>query len=100
MKLINPVSIIRILGLIMLIEAVSMLTCIPVALIYDESAWPFVMSVIISGLIAGLIRLPGRNAALNNISNRDTFLVVTLAWVFIALAGSLPYLMSGTIRHL
>ena len=97
MKLINPVSIIRILGLIMLIEAVSMLTCILVALIYDESVWPFVMSVMISGLIAGLMRLPGRNAALNNISNRDTFLVVTLAWVLISVTGTLPYILSGTI---
>lgn len=97
MNLINPVSIIRILGLIMLIETVSMLTCVPVALTYNESVWPFMTSVIISGFIAGLMRLPGRNTILNNINNRDTFLVVTLAWVLISVTGSLPYMLSGTI---
>ncbi len=34
-----------------------------------------------------------------NLSRRDGFAVVTLGWVFAALFGSLPYVLSGVIPH-
>lgn len=97
MSLINPVSIIRILSSIMLIETISVLSCVPVAVIYKDPLWPFLWSVAVSGLIAGIMHMVSRKAARNSFSNRDTFLVVTLAWVLIAVTGSLPYILSGTI---
>jgi trk system potassium uptake protein TrkH len=97
MKLINPVSITRILSSIMLIEAISILICLPVALIYNEPVRPFLFSFLVIGFLAGIMRLIGWNATRNEISNRDTFLIVTLAWALISVAGALPYLFSQTI---
>ncbi len=97
MKLINPVSIVRILSSILLIEAASFLACIPVSVIYREPIMPFLVSSLVTGLLAGLMRLISRNYSKDNISNRDTFLIVTASWALISLLGSLPYLISGTI---
>jgi len=97
MNLINPVSIIRILSSILLIEAASIVTCTPVALIYGESALPFLYSAGLTLLLAGFMRLVSRDTSGKNISNRDTFLIVTLAWLLISVIGSLPYLFSRTI---
>ena len=61
MKLINPVSIVRILSSILLIEAASFLACIPVSVIYSEPLMPFLVSSLVTGLLAGLMRLISRN---------------------------------------
>ncbi|MDX9772402.1 MAG: TrkH family potassium uptake protein [Bacteroidales bacterium] len=97
MRLINPVNIIRILSTIMLIEAVSFLACLPVSLIYNDPAEPFLWSSLVTGSLYLLMRGISRNSVTDQISNRDTFLIVTLAWIIISIAGSLPYLFSKTI---
>ena len=97
MKLINPLAIIRILSTILLIEAISFLACFPVAIIYNESLYPFIWPLTISLLSYAFFRLISINANINKISNRDTFLTVTIAWLLFPLFGSLPYIFSGTI---
>ena len=97
MNLINPVSIIRILSKIMLIEAAFILACSPVSLIYGEPAIPFLLSALMTISLAAILHLASLKYNRENISNRDTFLIVTLAWVLISLVGSLPYLFSRTI---
>ncbi|MCK7537133.1 MAG: hypothetical protein MZV63_42305 [Marinilabiliales bacterium] len=44
-----------------------------------------------------ILRIISRKADPAQISNRDTFLIVVIAWVLFSLAGSMPYLISGTI---
>ena len=97
MRLINPRSISRILSTILLIEAGSFLFCLPVALIYREPLYPFLLSSALIGAFSVLLRIIGRKSDPGQISNRDTFLIVSIAWVLFSLAGSLPYLISGTI---
>ncbi|HUX55722.1 MAG TPA: TrkH family potassium uptake protein [Bacteroidales bacterium] len=97
MKLINPLIILRILSSILLIEAISYLSCIPVALIYKESPDPFLWSSVIVGLIYAVSRIISRKADSNKISNRDGYLAVTLSWIIFSLLGSLPYILSGSI---
>lgn len=97
MNLINPVSIIRILSKILLLEAVFILACLPVSLIYGEPAIPFLLSALMTISLAAILHLASLKYNRENISNRDTFLIVTLAWVLISLVGSLPYLFSRTI---
>lgn len=97
MRLINPLNISRILSTILLIEAGSFLICLPVAFIYGESVYPFLLSSAVSGLVSVLLRFISRKTDPRQISNRDTFLIVTIAWILFPLAGALPYLMSGTI---
>lgn len=97
MKLINPLIILKILGTILLIETISFLPCLPVALFYQESLVPFLWSSVVTGFCWLVFRFSGRNANIDKISSRDTFVIVTLAWVLFSLFGSLPYLISKTI---
>ena len=97
MRLINPLIILRILSTILLIETVSFLICIPVAIIYHESLWPFILSAISTAILFFVFYIIAGKADYEKISNRDGFLAVTLSWVIFSLLGSLPYLYSGTI---
>jgi trk system potassium uptake protein TrkH len=97
MRLINPKSISGILSTILLIEAGSFLTCLPVALIYGDALFPFLVSSAVSGIISIFLRVISRKTDPGQISSRDTFLIVIIAWVLFSLAGSMPYLISGTI---
>jgi trk system potassium uptake protein TrkH len=97
MKLISPLIILRILSTILLIESISFLFCIPVALIYREQSNPFLWSSVITGLIYAVFRIISNNADMDKITNRDGYMAVTLSWLVFTLLGSLPYLISGTI---
>ncbi len=97
MKLINPLIILRIISIIILIEIISFLFCIPVAIIYNEVAFPFVWSVIIAGLFYFSLDILSSDADLSKITSRDGYLAVTLSWVTFTFLGSLPYLVSGVI---
>lgn len=97
MRLINPRSISRILSTIVLIEAGFFLVCLPVALIYNEPVQPFLLSSAISVTLALFLRILTRKADPGQISNRDTFLIVAIAWILFSLAGTLPYLISKAI---
>jgi len=97
MSLINPRNIFRILSTILLIESGSFLVCLPVAFIYREPVDPFLLSAAVCGFISLSLRIMSRKADLRQISNRDTFLIVSIAWVLFSLAGSMPYIISGTI---
>jgi trk system potassium uptake protein TrkH len=97
MKLINPLIILRILSTILLIESICFLFCVPVALIYGEQLNPFLWSSVITGLIYALLRIVSMNTDMDKITNRDSYLAVTLSWLVFTLMGSLPYLISRTI---
>jgi trk system potassium uptake protein TrkH len=97
MKLINPLIILRILSTILLIECFCFLFCVPVALLYDEKLYPFLWSLAITGFIYVLFRTISIKADTDKISNRDSYISVTLSWLLFTLIGSLPYLISGTI---
>ncbi len=97
MKLINTLVIIRILSTILLIEALSYLSCLPVAIIYNESPAPFLWSSGIVMFIYLIFRILSRKTEIGKISNRDGYLAVTMSWLVLSLLGSFPYMLSGTI---
>jgi trk system potassium uptake protein len=97
MKFINIKTLLNITGLIFIIVGGAFLTCIPVALIYSEPVQPFIVSSAIL-LIPGFILFRYlRSTTQQNISVREGYLGVTLAWITLSLAGVLPYILSGTI---
>ncbi len=97
MRLINPVHIAKVLSSILLIEAAAILLCLPVSIIYSEPSGPFVISAGICSLAGGLLWFLTRKADTSQITHRDTYLIVTSAWLMISLAGALPYLIGKTI---
>ncbi|MBK9389206.1 MAG: TrkH family potassium uptake protein [Bacteroidetes bacterium] len=97
MKLINRLLILRILSTILLIETVSVLLCIPVALIYNEPFEPFLWSAVFSFLFSAVFRFVTNDADYKKFSNRDGYLIVTLSWLVFLAFGTLPYILTGTI---
>lgn len=92
----HPKAIFRIIGFLLLFEALSLLSCVPVALYYGEPTEYLLLSVsamVVSGsFFAYVCRKAGRN-----VSRKDGYIVVTVIWIIFSLFGSLPYMLSGYI---
>lgn len=92
----HPKAIFRIIGFLLLFEALSLLSCIPMALYYGEPTEYLLHSVaamVVSGsFFAYVCRKAGRN-----VSRKDGYIVVTVIWIIFSLFGSLPYMLSGYI---
>jgi len=97
MKLIHPYLILRILSTILLIETVAFLVCLPMAIIYNEPAAPFLLSSLITGILSVFLRILTGKPDTDKTSNRDSFLTVTISWVMFLIFGSFPYIFSHTI---
>lgn len=97
MKLINPLVILKTLGIILLIETGSFLFCIPAALCFDENLTPFLFPAAITAAAGGILFLISHKADTGKFSNREGYFSVVLAWLIFALFGTLPYIFSGTI---
>lgn len=97
MKLIHPLIIARIISLILIIGSTALLSNVPVAIIYNEPLYPFILSTLIAGIpgIAG--RILTRKANIKKASNRDGYISVTSAWIVLSLLSTLPYIIGGAI---
>jgi len=88
------------LGVLLVINGGFMWLCLPVSLIYREGGvMPLVLSGLLTSGIGGLLWLLSRNRADNNLYKRDGYLIVTLGWLSMSLAGTLPYILSGAIPN-
>ncbi len=85
------------LGIIMLIEAALMLLPSAVALIYGESAVPFLIAIAIMAIIAlpFVIKKPKNT----RIYAKDGLICVGAAWVILSAFGALPFVFSGAIPN-
>ena len=84
----------RILGLMLMVFSLTMLPPILVSFIYGDGHWqPFLMSSAIIAAAGFLLWLPSRNAR-RELRLRDGFLIVSVFWVFLGLAGATPLFLS------
>lgn len=89
----------HILMRILFIAASALLSCIPVAIIYQEPVMPFVYTSCIAFLFGGCIYWLRGPQPLKDFRRREAYLSVTSSWLIISLIGSLPYLFSGSIPN-
>jgi trk system potassium uptake protein TrkH len=95
--MLNPRTIIRILGVILIIEGIFMWLAIPVSLIFREGDWPqFILSGAITLGVGAGAYLPVRKTDLE-VSRRDGYVIVTGAWILFSLFGTLPFLITRSI---
>lgn len=88
----------RIISIDLIIMSIALVLCCTVALIYSESIMPFIISALITSVLAICFFLPGIKKDTPNILNRkDAYFTVTISWIIIACSGMLPYLISGSI---
>ncbi|MCB0779196.1 MAG: TrkH family potassium uptake protein, partial [Flavobacteriales bacterium] len=97
MKRLNWRIIFHIMGLLLVINGLGMLLCLPWAWYYGERTMP---SLLLASAIAGTIGLALWNGTRDhepNIGKREGFLVVTMGWLFLTFSGAMPYLTTGAI---
>ncbi len=95
----NVRIIIRVLGLLLVVEGLAMLLSLVVALIYKgPDATAFLLSSLIC-FIPGAAGLLSTQQAVKQITKREGFIIVTLVWVVFSFFGTLPYVLSGAIPN-
>ncbi|HJE88671.1 TrkH family potassium uptake protein [Rikenella microfusus] len=87
--------VIRYVGLIMLLNAAFMLISAVISLFngFDTGFYPLLLSFLITSIIGAfpLIFVPNDT----NLSNKESYVVVIMAWIMSCLLGMLPYLIWG-----
>ena len=86
----------KILSRVLLIEAALLTAPLLAALIYGESALPFLYTILIVLAAGAALWLPGRRAD-DEMHAREGFVSVALSWIVMALFGALPFVFSGAI---
>ena len=90
--------IVSIVGLLLIINGLSMLLCLPFSVYFREKDWKALLIAGILTYIVGFISWY-RYKDTNNkeLKKRDGYLIVTLGWLTMSAFGSLPYVFSGAI---
>jgi len=97
MKLIRYGAILRVLGMLLCIVAISMLLCLPLSIYYETGHLQnFISSILLCLLGGGLLLFASRNKDLT-VNKREGYLIVVLAWIALWVSCALPYLISKEI---
>ena len=100
MKNIHFKRIAAVVGCCVLVESIFELFSLLVGCIYYESeVVPLLISFFIILLCGLLLFIPFKKEMKKDMSRKDSFLIVVLAWVSISFFGSLPYLLTNSITN-
>lgn len=97
MKFIKVASVLNIVGIILIITSASFLLCIPAAIFYSEPVTPFIFSSLTTLLPGSILFIALRKSIEHKVSIKEGYISVTLGWLTLIFAGTLPYLFSGEI---
>ena len=98
--MLNTALIYKILGSLLFLLGTLQAICAGVALGYQEDdVMSFLISTIFTCCCGLVLKYLGRNAD-NNLSRRDSYLLVTLTWSVFSLLGMMPYLIGGYITNI
>lgn len=83
----------KVFGSLLYLEAILMCTCLAVSIYYQGTDMAsFILTILVTATAGYAFRHMGRHAD-NNMSRRDAYLVVTLAWVLFSLFGMIPFIV-------
>ena len=89
----------KVLGSLLFLLSTLLLVCAGIAFFYQEDDFiAFVISTIFTACCGFVLKYLGHDAD-NNLSRRDSFLLVTVTWIIFSLFGMLPFLISGYISN-
>ena len=90
-------AIVRIVGMLLLLETGMMLLCSLVSLYYqDEALTDFWLSALVTAVAGAALARIGWGSE-RRLTRREGYVVVSLTWVAFSLFGMLPFLISGYI---
>lgn len=96
-RMIHGRMIVRVLGILLFIEALMFLGCMGVSLWFGESGYVcFLYSALINVVAGGLMFFWGRKAE-SVVTRRDGYCIVAFTWILFTLFGMLPFLFSGSV---
>ena len=89
----------KVLGSLLFLLSTLLFVCAGIAFFYQEDDFiAFVISTICTACGGFVLKYLGHDAD-NNLSRRDSFLLVTVTWIIFSLFGMLPFLISGYISN-
>jgi len=107
----NIELIIRIIGILLIIEGIFLLTALPFSIYYGDQPfqwalfdgehdfWPLLISALFTAGIGGLLYfIAGRNVK-KNLGKREGYIIVSSAWIIISIFGAIPFLLTGAISN-
>ena len=98
--MVNYPLIYKVLGSLLFLLAALLMLCAGISLYYyEDDLMAFVYSAMFTLACGFILRYMGRDAD-NNLSRRDSYLLVTVTWVIFSLFGMLPFLISGYIPNI
>ena len=83
--------------MLILLNGIFMLLCLPFSLYYAEDITPLGLSGIIAVVVGGSVWYLNRNTENKELRKKDGYLVVIMGWLSMSLFGTLPYILSGSI---
>ena len=94
----NLSSILRIIGIVMMVICIAMLPSFFVSIIYEEYdiAKAFINIILIAGFVGFLLSKVCQYNA-QQLRVRDGFLIVTLCWLLSTIMGAVPFVVTGSI---
>ncbi len=95
--MINMKMIYRILGFLLMIEAVMLVSCGGVSLLYREDDLTSFLISSAACVVAGALFLLLGKGAQRTLGRRDGYVIVTAAWTAFSCFGMLPFYISGYI---
>jgi len=96
----NKRAVFHLVAMVTLVIGVAMGFCSVLSLYWRDPVWAqnsLLLSSAITSICALALLFKTRGDI--NLSRRDGFAVVTLGWIFAAIFGALPYIISGVIPH-
>ena len=98
--MINFRLIYKILGSLQFLLGVLLLLCAAISFFYQEDdLLAFLVSAIFTFSAGFVLKYLGRDAD-NNLSRRDSYLLVTVTWLIFSVFGMLPFIISGYITNI
>lgn len=93
----NLKIILHLMGLLLLVNGGFMMLASICSFVYKDGVGVDMVLAGMSTLVVGSLLMYGTKDHKKELGKRDGYIIVTLGWIFMSLAGTLPYLFSGTI---
>lgn len=87
----------RVLGGLLIVEAVLLLPAMLVSLYYGDQSWQALGISAIMAALVGVIFVLSSEKFSNTIRPRDGLAIVAFGWFFASLFGAMPFYLSGTL---
>ena len=98
--MVNLPLVYKIIGSLLFLLGTLLGICVAISIFYGEDdMMPFLISTLLTISAAFVFKYMGRNAN-NNLSRRDSYLLVTATWVVFTFFGMMPYVIGGYITNI